>query len=140
MIGLTSARIESNLDYLGLKGGTGQRGAGHKGWWSEQRRQRARFPYLKTIDQFDFDFQSSVDRKRIKELLTLRLIENGEDVIILGPTGVGKTHLAIAIGMAACQPGESVSFTTAAELTTSLPGGLDEGRFKRRPKTTVIDH
>jgi DNA replication protein DnaC len=170
MSNLTSARIESNLVYLGLKRTKEVLDsiiedasksdlsylefldrlldievAGHKEWRSEQRIQRARFPYLKTIDQFDFDFQPSVDRKRLKELLTLRFIENGENVIILGPPGVGKTHLAIAIGVAACQQGESVSFTTAEELVTLLREGFGEGGFKKRlraylrPRLLIID-
>ncbi len=170
MSSLTSARIESNLVYLGLKRTKEVLDsiiedaskadlsylefldrlldievAGHKEWRNEQRIQRARFPYLKTIDQFDFDFQPSVDRKRLKELLTLRFIENGENVIILGPPGVGKTHLAIAIGVAACQQGDSVSFTTAEELVTLLREGFGEGGFKKRlgtylrPRLLVID-
>lgn len=111
----------------------------------EQRIRLARFPYLKTIDSFDFNFQPSVDKKRIKELLTLRFIGNGENVIILGPPGVGKTHLAVAIGVAACQQGEYVYFITAEELIISLKQGFTDGRLKERfrfylkPKLLIID-
>ncbi len=105
----------------------------------------ARFPYQKTIDQFDFDFQPSLDRKRIKELLTLRFLAHGENVIILGPPGVGKTHLAIALGLVACQQGECVYFSTAEELVTSLREGYTDNRLKERlrffakPKLLIID-
>jgi DNA replication protein DnaC len=119
--------------------------AGFKERRAEQRIRLARFPYLKTIDSFDFNFQPSVDKKRIKELLTLRFIENGENVIILGPPGVGKTHLAVAIGVAACQQGEYVYFITAEELIMSLKQGFGDGRLKQRfqvylkPKLLIID-
>lgn len=112
---------------------------------SEGRIRCAHFPYLKTIDQFDFDFQPSVDRKRIKELLTLRFIAHGENVILLGPPGVGKTHLAIALGIAACQQGESVYFTTAEELLTTLREGFVAKRLKEqmrlylRSRLLIID-
>lgn len=70
---------------------------------TEYRTRNARFPYRKTLDQFDFSFQPAVDEKKIRELATLRFIDNGENVIILGPPGVGKTHLAVALGLKACQ-------------------------------------
>ena len=73
-----------------------------------------------------------MDKKRIKELLTLRFIASGENVIILGPPGVGKTHLAIALGLAACHQGESVYFTTADELVSTLRKGLGENQLKER--------
>ena len=117
----------------------------HKERKSERLIKLARFPYIKTIDQFDFDFQPSVDKKRIKELLSQRFIANGENVIILGPPGVGKTHLAIAIGITCCQQGEFVYFTTAEEVTTSLKQSLLENRLKERlryylrPKLLIID-
>jgi DNA replication protein DnaC len=117
--------------------------------WKERRSagriKFAHFPYVKTVDQFDFDFQPSVDRKRIKELLTLRFIAHGENVIILGPPGVGKTHLAIALGIAACQNGESVYFVTAEELLTELRESFTENRLKERmrlyvrPRLLIID-
>src|SRR5258708_37495498 len=61
--------------------------------------QLAHFPFHKTLADFDFSFQPSIDRKQIQELATLRFLAHGENVILLGPPGVGKTHLAIALGM-----------------------------------------
>jgi DNA replication protein DnaC len=64
----------------------------------------AHFPFVKTLDQFDFAFQPAISERQIRELATLSFIANGENVLFLGPPGVGKTHLAIALGMAARHP------------------------------------
>jgi len=58
----------------------------------------AHFPFIKSLADFDFSFQPSIDRKQIQELATLRFLAHGENVIFLGPPGVGKTHLAVALG------------------------------------------
>jgi DNA replication protein DnaC len=58
----------------------------------------ARFPFIKTIEQFDFSFQPTLDKRKIEEAFTLKFIENRENILFLGPPGVGKTHLAIALG------------------------------------------
>ena len=65
----------------------------------------ARFPFQKTLESFDFKFQSSIDPKLVRELATGRYIHSGDKVLFLGPPGVGKTHLAVALGMQACQQG-----------------------------------
>ena len=65
----------------------------------------AKFPYVKTLESFDFAFQPSIDKKRIKELAECRFIPNGENVVFLGPPGVGKTHLAVALGVKAVTEG-----------------------------------
>ena len=159
---LVSARVEANLDHLGLgrikelldsvvedasKAELSYLDfldrllelevANHKERKAVERVRQAYFPCIKTLDQFDFDFQPSIDRKRIKELATLRFIANGENVIIMGPPGVGKTHLAIALGMAACQQGEFVYFTTAEELLARLRDGFARNRLKERLRYDV---
>lgn len=106
--------------------------AGQKERRAAERVRMAYFPCIKTLDQFQFEFQPSIDRKRIKELTTLRFIANGENLVILGPPGVGKTHLAIALGMVACQQGEFVRFTTAEELLGRLRDGFARNRLKER--------
>jgi len=65
------------------------------------RTRLAKLPYHKTLEQFDFEFQPSVDERRIRDLATLRFVEHQENVILLGPPGVGKTHLAVALAMEA---------------------------------------
>jgi DNA replication protein DnaC len=77
-------------------------------------------PAVKTLEDFDFAFAPSVDRARLQTLASLDFIRRKENVVFLGPPGVGKTHLAIALGVAACQAGLQTYFTTLAELVTSL--------------------
>ena len=105
----------------------------------------AHFPFTKTLDQFDFSFQPSVDQRQIKELATLRFIDNGENVIFLGPPGVGKTHLAVALGLKAVAQGYGVYFITIHELIDALTRDYSENRIADRmkllcrPKLLIID-
>lgn len=94
----------------------------------------ARFPYLKTLESFDFKFQPSIDQKRIKELGLCHFIEHGENVIFLGPPGVGKTHLAIALGIQAIQAGYPVLFSSAQTLLGNLSKAHQEGRLEEKLK------
>ena len=69
----------------------------------EKQVQMLGFPIKKTLEDFDFSFQPSIDKRQIEELATMRFLENGENIVFLGPPGVGKTHLASALGMLAAR-------------------------------------
>lgn len=109
------------------------------------RTQLARFPYVKTLEAFDFKYQPSVDEKQIRELATCRFIDNEENVILLGPPGVGKTHLAVALGIRAIMGGYRVLFASATSLIAALSKAHHENRFEEKlkfytvPKLLVVD-
>jgi len=86
----------------------------------QARLKMARFPWVKTLEQFDFDFQPSVDRKLVRELSGLAFVERAHNVVLLGPPGVGKTHLAVALGVKAVEAGYTVLIPTQATLITRL--------------------
>jgi len=92
----------------------------------------AKFPFTKTLAEFDFKFQPSIDKKKIKELATLRFLRGGENVIFLGPPGVGKTHLAVALGLLTAEARHRAYFTTAADLVTRLTKAHADGRLEER--------
>ncbi len=84
------------------------------------RTKLAHFPVLKSLDSFEFDVQPSLDRKIINTLQTLAFIDRAENVVLLGPPGVGKTHLSIGLGMRALQAGHRVYFLTAQDLLDQI--------------------
>src|SRR5271155_4425080 len=94
----------------------------------------ARFPFQKTLESFDFKFQPSIDPKLVRELATGRYIQSGDNVLFLGPPGVGKSHLAIALGIKACEQGVRTLFITAAALIATLGKALAEGKLDERLK------
>jgi DNA replication protein DnaC len=94
----------------------------------------ARFPFQKTLESFDFKFQPSLDPKQIRELATGRYIQSGDNLLLLGPPGVGKSHLAIALGIKACEQGVRTLFVTATALITTLGKALAEGKLDERLK------
>lgn len=84
------------------------------------RTRLAKLPYHKTLDQFDFKFQPSIDERRIRDLATLRFVEHQENFILLGSPGVGKTHLAVALAMEAITQRKTVYFTSSHDLVQTL--------------------
>ncbi len=81
---------------------------------------RARFPCVKTLEEFDFKFQTSIDEQLINNLATLQFLTDKQNVLLVGPPGVGKTHIAIALGVRACQERKRVAFYTVQALLDQL--------------------
>ena len=111
----------------------------------EARLRQSRFPWIKTLEQFDFDFQPSLDRRQVRELAGLSFVERTQNVVILGPPGVGKTHLAVALGVKAVEAGYSALFVTLETLMTRLVRAKHENRLERSlqqlvyPKLMIVD-
>ncbi len=97
----------------------------------ERRIKAARFPTVKSLDSFDFKGIPSLNKSLVLELARCAYIERRENVIALGPSGTGKTHIALGLGLAACQQGLFVGFTTAAALVHELMEARDEKRLLR---------
>jgi DNA replication protein DnaC len=100
----------------------------------ERRIRLARFPQTKSFDTFDFAAQPSLNKALVLELMRCEWIEKRQNCIALGPSGTGKTHTALGLGLAACQKGYSVAFTTAAALVHELMEARDERRLRALQK------
>jgi DNA replication protein DnaC len=132
----TQRAVAANMSYLDfLRGLMQEATSAQDGRIIHARIKAAHFPYLKTLDQFDFSFQPSLSRQRIADLASLRFVANHENVILLGPPGVGKTHLAIALALKACEAGSKVLFITLADLVAQLHAALADRSLATRLKT-----
>ena len=116
----------------------------------EQRRFRnalklSGLPHHKTLAEFDYAFQPDLEPRRIKDLASLEFIEARSNIALLGPPGVGKTHVAVALAVAACQAGHSIYFTSLDDLVRKLKIAEATGRFNKqlnallRPSVLVVD-
>src|SRR5271168_3899177 len=106
----------------------------------------AGFPALKTLEAYDFTFATGAPHSQIQELASLGFVERAENIVLLGPSGTGKTHLAIAFGLIAAQKSWKVRFTTAADLVIAMEAAYRQGRMKEAmhrviaaPKLLIID-
>ena len=105
----------------------------------------AAFPFVKTLEEYDYDFQPTIDKNYIKDLSTLRFIENNENILFIGSPGVGKTHLAVALGVEAAKKSYSVYFINCHKLIMKLSKAHKENRLEKvlnnmkRHKVLIID-
>ena len=105
----------------------------------------SRLPAVKTLESFEFSFQPSIKRQQIESLHELGFVDRKENVVLLGPPGVGKTHLAISLAIAAAQRGRRVYYGTLIDLITSLQDAQAAGQLNRRlavlthPSLLVVD-
>lgn len=155
-LGLTTAAAQ--LDTVAQQAAAGNWSYSHfadvllHGEILERRRKRAslnlqfaNFPYLKRLEDFDYRAQPSIDRRLIDELAGGRYLGEGRNIVLLGPPGTGKTHLAIALGVKLAEAGSRVYFTTAMDLARKLTRAVDANRLHRelnalqQPKLLIID-
>ena len=108
----------------------------------ESRLKQARLPWIKTLEQFNFSFQPSIDHKIVRDLAGQGFVERSENVVLLGPPGVGKTHLAVALAVKAAEAGHRVLFMTLDRLVSTLVRShwvarLGSDRVSRLPLVTA---
>jgi DNA replication protein DnaC len=112
---------------------------------TERRIRLARFPVLKTLGEFQWNWPAKINRLQVEDLFRLGFAAQKENVIILGGVGLGKTHLCTALGYAACLQGHSVLFTSAIDIINALTAAQNTGRLKSelgkylRPQVLIVD-
>jgi DNA replication protein DnaC len=103
----------------------------------EYRIRKARFPCFKSLDNFEFAFQKKLDRDRILELATLDFVRRGQNLLVAGMSGTGKSHICIALGYLACAAGVPTRYTTSADMLAELHAGLATGLLQESLKSFV---
>ena len=134
----TKQAVSSSMSYMDFLNGLVTEEVSYKERKSVQNRiKSARFPVVKSLDDFDYAFQPSINRKKLEELSSLRFIDNKENVLFLGPPGVGKTHLSIGLSVKSCEAGYKVLFTTLNEMISVLMASLADNSFLVKLRTFV---
>jgi len=111
----------------------------------ERRIRLARFPVRKTLDQFDWNWPRKINRLQVQNLFRLQFLEDATNVVLIGGVGLGKSHLATALGYTACQHGHSVLFASAIDIVNTLIAAQAGGRLKSelnryvRPRLLICD-
>ena len=138
--------VSSNMSYIDFLSGLVSEEVTYKERKSvENKIKSAKFPIPKSLDDFDYAFQPSMDRKKLQELFSLRFIDNRENILFLGPPGVGKTHLATGLGVRACESGYKVLFTTLNDMVSTLMASMADNSFPAKlrqfvqPSLLIID-
>ena len=98
----------------------------------QTRLKLSKLPYRKTLDEFDFEFQPSINKETIAELATLVFAERNENILFMGPPGVGKTHLAVGLAMQAIENGKTVYFTSLSHMLQDLKKAKQQNKMHKR--------